>query len=505
MFSPSKRRLRIAFVALLLLSLAAVGYGFAKSSTDTTLEQHLDGEGGVDEGAQIASESDGVTVVATDSNSWRGERSEGPRALAELVAFEPDGTVLYYDDSHTRYWDVDPVPGTQSTVEYSYADHLDGNECPAADEWNHSEYGVDRETWDTYYEEHGKIDACTYNGVERANLSTGETEEVWGHPTPGKEATRYHDVDRINDTHIVVADIYLDGILVANTETDEIAWRWNASDDIPTDGAGGPYPKDWSHINDVEVLEDDRIMVSGRNFDRALFVTPPDRAGGEATANVSADDVSETTNETASNETPPSAELDEEWTLGEEDDYEILYEQHNPDFINESNGGPAVVVADSENNRVLEYQRVDGEWEQTWVWRDARMQWPRDADRLPNGHTLITDSNGNRVFEVDEEGETVWSANVAFPYESERLGTGDESAGGPSAESADIASREGSAGDWFWITLKKVLPGKYVNGLMYVTPVWMGLAEVLALALGLVVALAWGATELRWYLGNRRS
>jgi hypothetical protein len=31
------------------------------------------------------------------------------------------------------------------------------------------------------------------------------------------------------------------------------------------------------------------------------------------------------------------------------------------------------------------------------------------ASRLPNGHTLITDSNNNRVIEVDAAGTVVWS------------------------------------------------------------------------------------------------
>ncbi|SEO77226.1 Arylsulfotransferase (ASST) [Halogranum amylolyticum] len=468
----SKRHLRIALASVIVLSVVGVGYGFAQSSSETTFESHLTGDGDVTTDDPIAPEADGITVVATDSNSWRGERSEGPRALAELVAFNPDGSVLYYNDSHTRYWDVDPVEGTQATVEYSYADHLESEECPT--EWNPSDYGVDQETWDTYYDVHSEAGACTYNGVERVNLSTGESEQVWGHATPGKEATRYHDVDRLNETHLVVADIFLDGVFVVNTETDEVEWRWNATESLSTEDTGGEFPKDWSHINDVEVLDDGRIMVSPRNMDRVVFLQPN------------------------------STSLDKEWTLGEEDDYSVLYEQHNPDFINESNGGPAAIVADSENNRVLEYQRTDdGEWERTWIWRDARMQWPRDADRLPNGHTLISDSNGNRVFEVDENGEIVWDVNIAFPYEAERLGTGDESTNGPSAQSADVDSRTGNVGDQFWIAVKNFIPGKYLNGLMYITPVWMGVPEVFAVVLGALAALTWGGLEANWRLRER--
>jgi hypothetical protein len=465
-----KRYLRATFGLLLVVSAVSVGFGYATNAAGGTLEDNLGDAGIVDPGAQVAPPSDGITVVATDSNSWLGSQGEGPRARAELVAFAPNGSVLYYNDSHTRYWDVDPVEGTRATVEYGYADHLDPAACP--DDWNVSKYDVDRETWNTYYEAQADVGACTRNGFERVNLSTGEVTDVWSLKTPGKHATRYHDVDRINDTHLLVADIYLDRVFVVSAETGEIGWTWNAADALSTADTGGPFPEDWSHINDVQLLEDGRVMVSSRNHDRVLFLN---RSGG----------------------------LLANWTLGEEDNYDILYEQHNPDYIPESQGGPAVIVGDSENNRVIEYQRKDGEWVEQWTWRDARMQWPRDADRLPNGHTLISDSNGNRVFEVNEAGEVVWSVDVAFPYESERLGTGDESSGGPSAAKLGLDPRTPPVDEQFWITLKNLIPSKYLNGLMYITPTWMGFPELFASVLGVLVAAIWLVSELYWAVAPR--
>jgi len=475
----------MTFAVLLALSLLTVGYGYVTNSAEASVEDHLGEEGTAASDERVAPPSDGITVVATDSNSWLGERAEGPRALAELVAFGPDGDVLYYNNSHTRYWDVDPVPGTEATVEYGYADHLDESACP--DEWNPSEYGVDRETWNEYHEAHSDVGACTRNGYERVNLSTGEVTQVWSQVTPGKSGTRYHDVDRINETHLLVADIYLDGVFVVNSETDEVEWRWNASDAFSTADTGGPYPEDWSHINDVELLEDDRIMVSSRNHDRVLFL---DRTA------------------------PSEDALLDDWTLGEENGYDVVYEQHNPDYVPEEDGGPAVMVGDSENNRVIEYQRTeDGEWERSWIWRDARMQWPRDADRLPNGNTLVTDSNGNRVFEVDEQGEVVWRIDVAFPYEAERIPTsdgnawngtgGDESADGSSARGSGVESRTPPQGEQVWMALKGLVPGKYLNGLMYVTPTWMGFSQTFAAVVGALVAILWLLAELLWAIAPR--
>jgi hypothetical protein len=461
----SKRMCRLFFAGLVILSGVAVVNSYAStpgSSADFRgkSQSKIRAETG-----QMVPPRQNITVIATDSNSWLGREASGPRARAELVAFNPNGSILYYNDSHTRYWDVDPVKGTKTTVEYSYADHLKKAECPT--DWNLSRRNVDEETWNTYMDVHSEVGACTQNGIERVNLTTGEVTDIWSEATPGKEATRYHDVDRLNKTHFVVADIFLDRVFIVNTTNGQVEWTWNASDVFSTNKTGGTYPDDWTHINNVEVLDDGRIAVSARNNDRVVFLK---RGQG----------------------------LEKNWTLGKEDDYDILYEQHNPDFIEEGEGGPAELVADSENNRVVEYQRENGSWERTWTWQDSKMQWPRDADRLPNGHTLITDSNGNRVFEVNEKGKIVWDVQIAFPYEAERLGTGDESAGGPSAKKAGLKSRSNGFTNQFWIGLKDAIPGKYLNGLMYITPVWIGVPELFAIFVGVLSLLTWGLFELKW-------
>ena len=467
----SRRTVRLFFASVVFLSGIGLVASYTLGSPNETFDSHLREQGVVDPQAQIAPPRDDITVIATDSNSWMGNRSDGPRARAELVAFAPNGSVLYYNDSHTRYWDVDPVQGTQTTVEYMYAEHLNASECPT--DWNRSQRQVDERTWEQYKSDRVKDDApaCTRNGIERVNLTTGEVTPVWSQATPGKEATRYHDADRVNDTHLVVADIYLDRVFLVNTETGETTWTWNASDAFDQQSTGGPYPEDWSHINDVEILENGRIMVSVRNHDRVVFLNR-------------------------------STVLLEEWTLGAEDDYGTLYEQHNPDYIPHENGGPAAVVADSENNRIVEYQRENGTWNRTWTWRDAQMQWPRDADRLPSGNTLITDSNGNRVFEINQQGKIVWSIQIAFPYGAERLETGDESTAGPSATKAHLESHTGGPRAQFWISVKNLLPGRYLNGLMYITPPWIGLPQIVAVITLLLGLVGWGTTKVYWRSTN---
>ncbi|WP_435359235.1 arylsulfotransferase family protein [Haloarchaeobius sp. DFWS5] len=459
---PSRRALRIVLGAALLLSVATVTFGLVTADTETDLAT-------ADANVSAAEPRDGITVVATDSNSWLGDASGGPRSRAELVAFAPNGSVMYYNDSHTRYWDVDPVEGTNATVEYLYADHLTPEAC-------------DAET------------VCTENGIERVNLTTGEVTDIYSRVTPGKHSTRWHDGDRISETEYAIADIAKDRVFVVNTSTELVEWSWDAQADYPLSG-GGPYPEDWTHVNDVEVLENGTLMASLRNQDQVVFL---DRETG----------------------------LVENMTLGEDGDHDTIYEQHNPDYINESNGGPAAIVADSENNRIIEYQRgEDGNWTESWRYTDARLQWPRDGDRLPNGNTLITDSNGNRVLEVDQNGNIVWSVDIAFPYESERLGTGDESTGGQSMQSLNGESRteddsdgnvsasagniagasanSGTGGESgvfasIWGGIKDVMPSKVSQAVSYVKPLWMGPAEILASLLAIVVLLVWVPLELYW-------
>lgn len=40
---------------------------------------------------------------------------------------------------------------------------------------------------------------CTRDAVERVNLTTGETTQIYSRITPGKRSTYWHDVDRMFD------------------------------------------------------------------------------------------------------------------------------------------------------------------------------------------------------------------------------------------------------------------------------------------------------------------
>jgi len=437
-----------------------------ESRFDRAKSETLPGENWSTRQVRAASGDRGLTVVATQGFYVSGQ-------TAELAALTPDGSVVYFNDTYRVYFDVDPVEGERYTVEYVAAKHFEGTECEQF---------------------HG--DQCTRNVVNRVNLTTGDHETVYAEMTPQVASGRWHDVDRLNDTHLIVADIVEDSVFVVDTRDDSIVWEWRFDEHYSPDAGG--QSGDWTHVNDVEVLSDGRIMLSPRNMDEVIFLDRTD-GGGYA--------------------------VDEDWTLGEDGNHSILYEQHNADYIPRAYGGPAVVVADSENARVVEYQRVDGEWVQSWSWQDVRLKWPRDADRLPNGNTLLVDSNGNRLVEVNADDEIVWSATVGMPYDVERIGTGDESEGGPAARlrgRAPIEPRtqpEGTANgtatppsvgasvetsgdrtptDRFWLTLKDVTPSLVTNGILYTAPPWVLFTDLAFATLFVLVGLCWAGSEFYW-------
>jgi len=389
-------------------------------------------------GSRAFDGADHVTVVATQGFYVSDEE-------AELIAFDGDGEVLSHNDTYRVYFDVDPVPGERYTVEYVAAKHLSGEDCAAV--------GTDR---------------CTRNVVERMNLSTDESERVHAEVTERLYSARWHDVDRINGTHLAVAGIVHDRVFVVDQRSRVVTWQWNASEHYPPDAGGNDG--DWTHVNDVEPLDDGRIMVSLRNMDEVVFLRP-----GEG--------------------------VQDGWTLGEDENYDILHEAHNPDYLPAERGGPAILVADSENNRVVEYARENGSWRQAWTWRDARLQWPRDADRLPSGRTLVVDSHGDRVLEIVPNGSAVWNVTIGMPYDAERLGTGGESTGGQAITTTGVGGSAGadrSLASRAVLALKSAVPNIVVNSLLYVSPSWVRFTDLLVAAILLLDLLVWGGLELRW-------
>ncbi|MGM0591372.1 MAG: arylsulfotransferase family protein, partial [Halobacteriota archaeon] len=216
-------------------------------------------------------------------------------------------------------------------------------------------------------------------------------------PVRTRQNSEVHDVELLPSGEFLMSDMEHERILTV--KGGEVTWQWNASElyEAPED----PTREDWLHINDVDRIDDGRYLVSVRNANQLVVV---DRDEGAV----------EVVNE--------DHDPDDGQRQG---DPELMKRQHNPQWLDDG----AILVADSENNRIIELHEVDGEWEVAWSVEQAEgveLFWPRDADRLENGNTLVTDSANQRIFEVNESGDVVWSYKTdLIPYEAERLPEGE--------------------------------------------------------------------------------
>jgi hypothetical protein len=170
------------------------------------------------------------------------------------------------------------------------------------------------------------------------------------------------------------------------------------------------------------VIGEDRFLISVRNANQLLVVER-----GQGVVEVINEDTDDSDDSSCA-KGRQLADFDDDGDV-RCGDPSVMNHQHNPQWL----GDGRVLVADSENDRVVELRRTDSGWEPAWTLTEAgglRLQWPRDADRLSNGNTLVTDSLNRRVFEVTPGGEVVWSyATPLIPYEADPMPAG-EVAGG---------------------------------------------------------------------------
>ncbi|MFB6103423.1 MAG: hypothetical protein ABEJ73_12785 [Haloplanus sp.] len=325
--------------------------------------------------------SDDVTFVTIQGNT------AGKGAAIYAVDTESKAVLWSHDSYYKKYFDVDPLD--DSTILFTAM----VNDWP----WNGGEsypwyaiiydwrndtlidkFPVPADTHDVDYiggQKYVIADKTIHNGQHEAYLTLAKKR---GWISDDREATWHR-------------------LYVYNNSKDDIVWEYNFSDHYPeTAGDGIGNHQDFTHVNDVDLVLDGRaFLTSPREFDRVLLIN-------------------RTTKETI-------------WELGQEDNYSILHEQHNPVLL--SNTPPTVLVADSENNRVVEYEKRGDEWVRTWLYAKG-LDWPRDADRLPNGNTLVTDTANGRIIELTPQGEIAWQYNTTFgPYDAERLAYGDEPRG----------------------------------------------------------------------------
>ncbi|WP_321111937.1 arylsulfotransferase family protein [Halorussus salinisoli] len=398
MHVPSRRPLAAALALLCSLSMITPVVAVSGGTGPSEIAPNGTGSVGVAQNAAdghpnpcagtIESSAGGTTVISVQGFKF-GE--DGGKRPAKLVGVGPNGEIRWVHQSGEKYdvvwgYDVDPMDNGNLFVTATVKGH---------------------ET--LVYE----LNPETQERVWSKTFDLGDT----------------HDADLINDGEEILlanmrnynatAERNDDRIFVYNRTTEEIEWEWRFDDHYDRENLEENYTDDWTHVNDVDKIGDGLYLASPRNFDQAIVV------------NRSTNDI--------------------EMKLGEDGETDILAEQHNPDYLESENGTPTLIVGDSENDRIVEYANPDGDltdgdgWTRTWTLK-GDLSWPRDADRLPSGNTLVTDSSNHRVMEVTPEGEVVWEFYAPWlVYDAARIPAGEH--GGPTATDLNATGTHELSGD----------------------------------------------------------
>ena len=328
------------------------------------------------------------------------------------------------------------------------------------------------------YEDCGPYESpCSHTGFRILDPDAADpTTFEYAYPVRSRTNSEAHDVEQLPSGEYVISDMDRERIVTV-WENGTESWAWQASShyEPPED----PTRTDWLHINDVDYLGDDRFLVSVRNANQLLVV---ERGAGVVEVINEDDDPGDDDNcqQFGSQLQGPDPRCG---------DPDVLDHQHNPQWL----GPGAVLVADSDNNRVVELHRNGSEWTVAWELRSAdgtELRWPRDADRLANGNTLVTDSRNTRLLEVTENGTVVWSTGLEhIPYEAERLPEG-ETVGGQRYRDGSVADGPERGG------VPVLTPALSLVRAGYPIPYWVGEWHLLAVAVGAVAALGgvgvWG-------------
>ncbi|WP_276299090.1 aryl-sulfate sulfotransferase [Halorussus lipolyticus] len=399
----------------------------------------------------------GAQGLAANQGASATSSAEGPyegHTLVSVQSYGLDGKLLEVDEDNEVVWKYDPPNSRVFDAEQlddgnflvAVTTKLPPGECPA---------------------EHLVIesDQCIEAKVLELDYETKEV--VWEYSWHDEYITHHevHDVDRLDNGNTAIVDMGNDRAFVVN-ESGGIVWEWQAEEylsqgtEFYDEYGGHPDPggeTDWTHMNDIDKLDNGNFQLSVRNFDVVIEV---DR---------------ETKNITN--------------VVGEPGNHSILNEQHNPYKLR--NG--TVLVADSGNDRVVELNATTNEM----VWQyggRGLLHWPRDADRLPNGNTLIVDTFNNRVLEINEQGRVVWSySGVQMPYTADRLSLPEEDH--ETVPGTELKSRYRRTG-----TLQSTLKQAEAYA-AFVFPAWVKLPELLTIAgmalCGIVFLLELSLTAIR--------
>ncbi len=204
------------------------------------------------------------------------------------------------------------------------------------------------------------------SGVYEVNR---DKEIVWSYQTTKIS----HDADRLPNGNTLFVfgnnDLISDAQVVEINSKKEIVWSWYAKDYFNKAPYNSITNQGWTHTNAVSRLSNGNTLISTRNFNMVVEVN----SNGEVVK-----------------------------TIGED----VMIQQHDPvllengDILFANHGTPEKAVEIDENKNII------------WEFEISNQnQWPvRDANRLPNGNTLITTTT--KIVEVSQDKEIVWKLAI---------------------------------------------------------------------------------------------
>jgi outer membrane protein assembly factor BamB len=213
---------------------------------------------------------------------------------------------------------------------------------------------------------------------------------VWSHLD--EEAS--HDADRLPNGNTLYIRGWVDKgekhVIEINSEG-KVIWSWDGLKQFNRSPFIEMYKQGWIHANAVTRLRNGHTLISLRNFARVVEVNP---------------------------------DGDVVWSYK----FKARAHPHEPEILSNDH----MLVALTAANLALEIDRKTGHI--VWKWEHPNGKKPiahiRDANRLPNGNTLIVEAN--RMTEVTPNGETVWQLQVTsiskyaerfkYLYKAQRIG-----------------------------------------------------------------------------------
>ena len=185
-----------------------------------------------------------------------------------------------------------------------------------------------------------------------------------------------HDADRLPNGNTLIAfgaqDRREDAQLKEVNPRGEIVWQWFARDYFNVPPYTDIFEDGWTHTNAVTRLPNGNTLISLRNFH---FVAELDPRGAVVQ------------------------------TIGKG----IFQYQHDPEMLPNGN---LLLINHTDPNRVFEFDLRASKM--VWQYPVPR-QLVRDANRLPNGNTLITGST--TLFELSPQNKIVWQFGLKTPLE----------------------------------------------------------------------------------------